>query len=201
MSAQPIDFYFDFSSPYGYLAAEGIDALARRHGRSVAWRPFLLGAVFKTTRSEPLLNIPLKGDYARRDIARSARALGIPFRLPEVFPFLSVAACRAFYWLAESDPERARELAQALYRRAFAEGGDISKPEAVAEAAEQVGIDRRALEAALQDPAVKDRLRQAVEAAIAAGVFGSPFLVVDGEPFWGHDRLDAVERWLETGGW
>lgn len=201
MVARPIDFYFDFSSPYGYLAAERIEALAERHGRSVAWRPFLLGAVFKTTRSEPLLNIPLKGDYARRDIARSARALGLAFQLPEVFPFMSVAACRAFYWLADNEPQQARALALALYRRAFAEGSDISNAEAVVEVAETLGIERRALEPALQDPAVKDRLREAVEAAMAAGVFGSPFLVVDGEPFWGHDRLDAVERWLDTGGW
>lgn len=201
MPARPIDFYFDFSSPYGYLAAERIDALAERHGRSVAWRPFLLGAVFKKTGTEPLLGIPLKGDYSRRDMERSARALGIPFRLPDRFPFLSVAACRAFYWLVDAEPEQARRLALALYRRAFAEGGDISSAEAVLETAAALGIERAALEAALQDPAVKDRLRREVEAAIGAGVFGSPFIVVDGEPFWGHDRLETAERWLETGGW
>ncbi|SMF21556.1 2-hydroxychromene-2-carboxylate isomerase [Tistlia consotensis] len=199
--AAPIDFYFDFSSPYGYLASERIDALAARHGRSVVWRPFLLGAVFKTTRTEPLLNIPLKGDYARRDIERSARALGVPYRLPESFPFLSVAACRAFYWLAGERPDLARDLAQALYRRAFAEGGDISRADSVVAVAEGLGVERPALEAALQDAEVKDRLRREVEAAVATGVFGSPFMVVDGEPFWGNDRLDAVERWLETGGW
>ncbi|MEX2628848.1 MAG: 2-hydroxychromene-2-carboxylate isomerase [Tistlia sp.] len=201
MTAQPIAFYFDFSSPYGYLAAERIDALAERHGRAVAWRPFLLGAVFKTTRTEPLLGIPLKGDYARRDIERSARGLGLPFRLPETFPFLSVAACRAFYWLLDEEPERAHALALALYRRAFAEGGDISRAQTVIEVAEALGVSRAALEAALQDPAVKERLRSEVQAAIAAGVFGSPFMVVDGEPFWGHDRLADVERWLESGGW
>lgn len=199
--AAAIDFYFDFSSPYGYLASERIDALAARHGRPVAWRPFLLGAVFKTTRTEPLLGIPLKGDYARRDMERSARDLGIPFRFPETFPFLSVAACRAFYWLADERPEEAHALAQALYRRAFAEGREISSPETVVQVAERLGVDRQALEAALQDPVVKERLRREVEDAIGAGVFGSPFVVVDGEPFWGHDRLDAVERWLDTGGW
>lgn len=201
MTTAAIDFYFDFSSPYGYLASERIDALAARQGRRVAWRPFLLGAVFKTTGSEPLLTIPMKGDYARRDIERAARGLGVPLTWPASFPFLSVAACRAFYWLADSDAEKARDLAQALYRRAFGDGEDISKPEAVVAAGEAIGVDPAALGAALGDPAVKERLRHEVDAAIAAGVFGSPFVVVDGEPFWGHDRLDAAERWLETGGW
>ena len=103
----PIDFYFDFSSPYGYLAAEQIDDLAAKHGREVAWRPILLGAVFPQTGSQPLLNIPLKGDYARRDIERSARLLGISFQIPPGFPFMSVAACRAFYWLHDQDPAKA----------------------------------------------------------------------------------------------
>src|SRR3546814_12790894 len=90
----PIDFYFDFSSPYGYLAAEQVDALAARHGRGVAWRPILLGVVFQQTGGQPLLNIPLKGGYARHALARSARLLGLPFRLPAGFPFLSCSEAR-----------------------------------------------------------------------------------------------------------
>lgn len=199
--AAPVDFYFDFSSPYGYLAAQRIDALAARHGREVAWRPMLLGAVFKTTGAEPLVKVPLKREYADRDLRRSARLLGVPFTLPPGFPFASVAACRAYYWLAERDPGRATELARALYRAAFAEGRDISGAEAVAEAAAGLGVERMALLDALQEPRVKERLRAEVEAAIERGVFGSPFVFVDGEPFWGHDRLDHVERWLATGGW
>ena len=92
----PIDFYFDFSSPYGYLASRRIDALAAKHGRTVNWRPHLIGAAFKATGSQPLLNIPMKGDYARIDIPRAARMHGVPFVMPERFPFLSVAAARAF---------------------------------------------------------------------------------------------------------
>ena len=84
--AAPIEFYFDFSSPYGYLAAQRIDEVAEEYKRTVDWKPFLLGVVFKTTGSVPLLNIPLKGDYARRDLARSARLFEIPFTLPKKFP-------------------------------------------------------------------------------------------------------------------
>jgi len=199
--AAPIDFYFDFSSPYGYLAAHVIDDLAARHGRTVAWRPMLLGAVFKVSGQQPLLNIPLKGDYAKRDLPRTARLLGLPFTMPEQFPFMSVAACRAFYWLVDEDPAAARALALALYDRAFAEGQAIAQAPDVAAVAASLGLDPETVRAALQDPAVKDRLRTEVDAAIERGVFGSPFIFVDDEPFWGVDHLSQVERWLETGGW
>lgn len=197
----PIDFYFDFSSPYGYLAAKQIDAVAGRYGRSVTWRPHLIGAVFPTTGSKPLLDIPLKGEYARRDLPRTARRLGIPFRLPAQFPFLSVAAGRAFYWLSDRDSVKARELAVALYDRAFGEGKEISSAESVIAVAASLDIDADALSAALKDPAVKERLKSEVNAAIERGVFGSPYIVVDGEPFWGHDKLEEVGLWLEKGGW
>jgi 2-hydroxychromene-2-carboxylate isomerase len=199
--SDPIDFYFDFSSPYGYLAAKQIDGIAERHGRRVTWRPHLIGAVFPTTGSKPLLDIPLKGDYARRDLPRTARRLGIPFQLPTPFPFMSVAAARGFYWLSDSDPATAKELAMALYDRAFGDGGEISSAEAVIAVASGLGIDADELRAALNESAVKARLKAEVNAAIERGVFGSPYIVVDGEPFWGHDKLAEIDSWLETGGW
>jgi 2-hydroxychromene-2-carboxylate isomerase len=101
--AESIDFYFDFSSPYGYFAAEKIDEIAARHARSVVWRPILLGAVFKITGQQPLPSIPLKSDYAKRDLERCARLFGLPFRIPSTFPIAGTAPSRAFYWLA--DPE------------------------------------------------------------------------------------------------
>ena len=199
--AAPIDFYFDFSSPYGYLAAQSIDVRAARHGRTVVWRPFLLGIVFKLTGSEPLLGMPMKGDYAAHDLKRAARRIGVPFMLPEPFPFMSVAASRAFYALADEDPTAAKGLAKALYHAAFGEGLDITSSEAVVAVAESLGLDGGRLGQALKDTALKERLRGEVQAAIDAGVFGSPFFLIDGEPFWGHDRLDDLEKWLETGGW
>jgi len=199
--AKPIDFYFDFSSPYGYLAAQRIDEIGEEHGREVAWRPFLLGVVFKTTGAQPLLGVPLKGDYARRDLPRSARLMDIPFTLPKPFPFMSVSACRATYWLSETDPAAGKALAQALYRAAFAEGRSIADPPAVAAVAADLGLDRDEVLAAMQNPRIKDLLKREVDAALRKGVFGSPFIIVDGEPFWGYDRLDDVSVWLETGGW
>lgn len=200
MSANPIDFYFDFSSPYGYLAAQKIDALAAKYGRAVNWRPTLLGVVFKQTGAAPLTEVPVKGPYSKRDFARSARFHGIEFRMPPVFPIPSQAPARMVLWAREKDPAAAAALAKALYRAFFLDGLDISKADVAADVAGRAGFDAAAARAAVDDPAIKDALKREVESAIAAGVFGSPFVVVDGEPFWGLDRFDQIERWLATGG-
>jgi len=199
--ANPIDFYFDFSSPYGYFASSRIDALAAKYDRGVIWRPILLGVVFKITGQQPLPTIPLKGSYAQHDLVRSARLFGVPYKPPSKFPVSGTAPSRAFYWVGDKDPALAKKLAQALYHAYFAEDRDISNPEVTANVATRLGIDRDQLLQALNDPAVKERLKTEVDAAIERGVFGSPFIVVDKEPFWGSDRLDQVEKWLATGGW
>jgi 2-hydroxychromene-2-carboxylate isomerase len=197
----PIDFYFEFASPYGYLASLRIDAIAAAHGREVVWRPIMLGAALKLTGSQPNVNAPLKGDYLRRDVARFARLLDVPLTFPPVLPMNSLAASRAYWWLFEQDEDLAKGLAQAIYHAHWGEGRDLSSPEAVAEVAETLGIDRQELLAAVQDPRIKARLKEETDRSIARGVFGSPFVFVDDEPFWGADRLDQVERWLATGGW
>lgn len=199
--AKPIEFYFDFSSPYGYLAAQRIDEIGAENKREVSWRPFLLGAVFKTTGGQPLLGIPMKGDYALRDLLRSARLMDIPIAVPKNFPFMSVSACRATYWLSEKDPEAGKVLALALYRAAFAENRNIANPQGVAEVAADLGHDPDEVIAAVQDPRIKDLLKREVDAAIDKGVFGSPYFIIDGEPFWGYDRLEDIGVWLESGGW
>ena len=199
--ATPIDFYFDFSSPYGYFAATKIEELAAKHGRAVTWRPILLGAVFKLNGQQPLTTIPLKGSYAAHDLARSARLFKVPFRLPTKFPVSGTAPSRAFYWLGDRDPAAAKKLALALYHAYFAEDRDISNPEVTGNVAAKLGVDKAELAHALNDAAVKERLRIEVDAAIERGVFGSPYVVVDGEPFWGSDRLDQIDRWMTTGGW
>ena len=197
----PIDFYFDFSSPYGYLAALSIDPLGAEQGREVRWRPFLLGALFKATGSQPLLDIPLKGPYARHDLERTARRLAVPFVIPDPFPFASVAACRAFYYLDDRAPDLAKDLAKALFHEAFGMGRDIGPANRVIEVAAGLGIDEDELAAALGDPSLKARLRQEVAAAEAAEVFGSPFFIADGEAFWGQDRMADLAEWLKRGGW
>jgi len=196
----PIDFYFDFSSPYGYLASTRINALAAHHQRRVNWRPILLGPMFKVAGTAPLVGVPLKGPYAVRDFARSARFLSVPYKQPDPFPTGTQNAARAFYWINDRDPVKACRFAAACYATYFGQGIDITPAETVADIAASLGEDRAATLAAMADPVVKDRLKNEVEAALAKGVFGSPYIIVDGEPFWGNDRLEQVDAWLTTGG-
>jgi 2-hydroxychromene-2-carboxylate isomerase len=200
-AAAPVDFYFEFSSPYGYIASELAEDLERRLGRPLRWRPILLGPIFKVTGQAPLTNIPLKGDYARRDFARIARMHGVDYRHPERFPIGTVGACRAFYALDERDPQAARRLARSLYRAYFVENRDIGDAASMLAVAKEAGLDAGALGAAIDDPRLKERVKGEVDAAIAAGVFGSPFFVADGEPFWGVDRIPMLEEWVRKGGW
>lgn len=195
----PIDFYFDFTSPYSYLASERIEAIAERHGRTVAFRPTLLGAVFRISGQRPLTEIPIKGDYSRRDFERSARFLGIEFRLPEPFPVSTVQAARACLVLQGEEPGLAPAFIHAVFRAYFVHGRSISEPEVVRSTLAEVGADADSVLAATARPDVKDALKAAVERSIARGVFGAPFIIVDDEPFWGSDRLPHVERWLAEG--
>ena len=199
--AAPIEFWFDFSSPYGYLASHRIEALAAKHGRAVDWHPMLLGAAFKQSGMAPLTQIPLKGDYSKRDFDRSARFHGVgDFRMPANFPIPSQAAARIALWTKARDPALAVKAIKALYRAYFFEGLDISNPDVAADVAARAGVDRAGARAAVDDPAIKDALKREVDTAIGRGVFGSPFVFVDDEPFWGLDRFDQIDRWLATGG-
>jgi 2-hydroxychromene-2-carboxylate isomerase len=197
----PIDFYFDFSSPYGFLASELIADLASRHGRAVNWHPILLGVLFRETGMAPLTEIPLKGDYSKRDFARSARFHGIEgFRMPSRFPIAAQAPSRIVLALRDRDPPVAVLVAKAMFRAYFTADRDISDPDTAADIAARAGANRAAMRAAIDDPAIKDALRREVADALATGVFGSPFVVADGEPFWGLDRFPQLERWLANGG-
>ena len=196
--ANPIEFFFDFSSPYGYFASTQIEALAGKHGRDVQWRPFLMGATLKLMNLPPNVEIPLKGDYARHDFDRTARWFGVPFRTPDPFPVATVAACRAFYWVDAQDPKRAKEVAMTLYKAYFVEGVNISDAENVVKVGASIGLDPDALRAGVAEPAVKERLKAVTDEAARRNIFGSPFVV--GEPFWGTDRLPQVEKWLANGG-
>ena len=200
--AAPIDFYFDFISPYGYLAAARIGEIGARYGRPVAWRPFLLGVtVLQVMGIKPLMETPLKSDYLVIDRPRMAKLLGVPLAIPDLDGVNGVAASRAFYWLAEEDEDAARALARRLLERLWVEGRDITDAGVVADEAAALGVSRETIEAALGDPRVKDLLRSAVDAAVARKVFGSPFFIVDGQPVWGVDRLWMVEHWLRHGSW
>lgn len=193
----PIEFWFDFASGYAYFAALEIETLAERHGRTVMWRPFTLGAAFKVTGAQGLSRTPLKGDYARHDWQRLARLKRVPFRIPDNHPRTGLAAIRAFYHVERTDADTAAKLAKRIIIGYFQDGLDTDDPNAIAAAAAPLGLDADALLAGIADPEVKLIARNHGQQAVARGVFGSPWIFVDGEPFWGSDRLPMVERWLE----
>ncbi|MCZ4282972.1 2-hydroxychromene-2-carboxylate isomerase [Kiloniella laminariae] len=200
--ARRIDFYFDFSSPYAYFAALEINVLGKKHDCEVRWHPILLGAVFKTTGAKPLLQMPLKGAYAQHDLERTARMKGLPFCLPASVPFVSLAASRLFYWIAEEqDVALAQSFARNVFKAGYQMGMDISAPVVISDIAVALGVSRDQVEEALTSPVVKTRLREEVTAAEEQGVFGSPFFLVEGEAFWGYDRLQMLDDWLSRGGW
>ncbi|MEK9661700.1 MAG: 2-hydroxychromene-2-carboxylate isomerase [Alphaproteobacteria bacterium] len=202
MAGAPLPIYYDFNSPYGYIGAHLITDLAARHGRTVDWHPTLLGAIFKVTGSGPLPNVPLKGEYSKRDFARSAGMYGLPYAMPAEHPFSPVAASRAVIWAkGEGGEDAARRMTLALYDAVWADGKSIAGAEATADVAAAAGFDRDAVLAGVNDGDVKAALMADVEDAISKGVFGSPFVLVDGEPFWGVDRFTMIEKWLKTGGW
>ncbi|RAU22896.1 2-hydroxychromene-2-carboxylate isomerase [Paramagnetospirillum kuznetsovii] len=196
-----ISFYFDFSSPYAYFAALQADDLAWRSGREVAWKAIMIGSAFRASGNKPLVDQPIKGAYARHDWERVARLINAPYRMPDRFPVASLAPSRAFWWLADRDQALAQRFAKAVFHAYFAEGEDISDLALVVQLGRTVGIDPAALEAAAQDAVWKQRLKDETETAIEQGVFGSPFFVVDGEGFWGADRMAMVEDWAKRGGW
>lgn len=196
----PIDFYFDFSSPYAYIANEWVDALAARHGRTVRRSAILLGVTFGAAELKSPVSYPIKRDYCLRDFMRSARFERVPFVQPEAFPIPTQNAARVFWWLHDTRGEAAAaDWARAGFRAYFTRGVALDDPVALKALAAGAGLDAEAAQRAWSDPAWKQRLKRANDEAIAAGVFGAPHVVVDGEPFWGNDRKPQIEQWLAGG--
>jgi 2-hydroxychromene-2-carboxylate isomerase len=196
---QPVEFYFDFSSPYSYIASEWVEAVAARHGRTVRWRAILLGATFQAAELRSPVSYPLKREYSLADFARSARFEGVPYVTPPGFPIPTQNAARVFWWLESQDPVRAVAWARAGLRAYFTRGVPLNEPQALRGLCAESGIDADAAEAAWNDPVWKARLKAENDRAVAAGIFGAPTIVIDGEVFWGNDRKPQVERWLSQG--
>jgi 2-hydroxychromene-2-carboxylate isomerase len=198
--ASAIDFYFDFSSPYSYIASEEIEALTDRTGNELRWRPLLLGAVFKVSGGVPLTEgYGPKAKYSVRDFARAAAFVGVPYRHPSTFPIGAVSAARAVLWLQREHPDQLGPFIHAVYRAFFVADRNVADTAVVLDLARQLGIDEKRLAVGIQEDAIKSALRTEVEQAIARGVFGAPTVFVDSEMFWGHDRLTHIERWVTTG--
>lgn len=202
-TGHPVEFYFDFISPFGYFASLRIDELARRHGREVEWTSMLVGvSILKVMGIPPIVDLPLKGPYIINDAKRYARQHQIAFERSSTDPTSRpVEAGRTFAWAKEIDPIAAKRLAGLIFRSYFALCLDISKDSVLRMCVEEAGLSWHAYETARAAGSPTELLRSNVDDSIQRGVFGSPFFIIDGEPFFGLEKLPLVEDWLSTGGW
>ncbi|HZV94105.1 MAG TPA: DsbA family protein, partial [Caldimonas sp.] len=152
MSGAAIDFYFDFSSPYSYVASEWIGPLASKHGREVRWHAILLGVTFQAAELKSPVSHPIKREYSLHDFARSARFAGVPYAQPARFPIATQNAARVFWWLAGSDAARATQWAHDAFRAYFTRGVDLSDPAALKALAAASGLDVAQAETVWNDP-------------------------------------------------
>jgi len=196
---EAIEFWFDLGSPYAYIAHRRMAEIRQRTGRPVVWRVFMLGIAFKATGSAPLLDIPLKANYARHDLRRLADYYGAPFQLSPDAPTNTLTAARAFTALRRDSIEMAETFAATCFDAAFASGRDLADKDVLRECLAESGNAETTLEAT-KDPAVKKALIDSGDEAVSKGVFGAPFFFFRDEPFWGTDRIDMLIARV-TGDW
>jgi len=189
-----LEFFYDFVSPYSYLASTRVEAVAARTGAALRWRPFLLGGVLKATDNKAPADTPAKYAHLKVDTARWAKRLGVPFAFPRAHPFSTVLAMRCA--LAAEKQGKLIPFTHAAFRAAWAEDRDLTKPEVLAGVASSVGLDGPALVATAPD--FKAALVANTEEAVRRGTFGAPTFFVGDELFVGNDRLDFVEEALRS---
>ncbi|PTL84692.1 2-hydroxychromene-2-carboxylate isomerase [Vitiosangium sp. GDMCC 1.1324] len=194
MNRAPLRFFFDYISPYAYLAWTQLPALAERHGRSVELVPVLFAGVLNALGTTGPAEVRQKRFYIYKHTLRIAHELGVPFVMPAAHPFNPLLALRVT--AAVQDAEARRRLVTALYSAVWAGGGGLVEPERVGAVVTSVGLDAQAVLAAAQTPAVKDQVRRNTEELLALDGFGVPTIVADGELFFGVDSLSHLERFL-----
>lgn len=190
---EPIRFYFDFGSPYAYFALKPLRTLAAKYDREIALRPVILWAVFKAQGLSDPMAADARKSYMLADMARSADYFGVPFQLPVNFRKSTHRASRLYYSLVEERPELGMAVATAIFESAFVRGADITDPEAIAEVQAAAECDRTLLGAKIESATGRNRLQEAVDSAVRDGALGSPFFIVDGEGFFGADRLSQID--------
>lgn len=190
-----LEFFFDVSSPWTYLAFHRIEAFATDAGAEIVWKPFLVGGVFNKVnpsvyqrRENP---IPAKDAYYKKDMADWARYEGVELISPSVFPLNSVRPMRGCF--VALDQGRLPAYARGCFEAYWRDDQDISQPELLAAIAAKAGMDPQDFLAVIQQDAVKQKLFDVTDEAIARGVFGSPTFFLDGDDmYFGNDRLELI---------
>lgn len=189
-----MDFYFDYISPYAYIGWTQIHTLATKHGRTVKPIPILFGALLNESGRLGPAETPLMRRWVGKNILRKCHELGIPLAAPATHPFNPLLALRVT--ALDMTDEQRHQLIDLLFQATWASSQDVTAPEVVGTLLEQVGLDSEAGFAQVQQPNIKERIKQNTTQAIEAGAFGVPTVVVDGELFWGHDDFLYLEKFL-----
>lgn len=193
--SKTIECYFDFGSPATYLAWTQLPEMAARHNARLVWRPMLLGALFKATGNQsPAMN-PAKGRYMLIDFQRYARHYGVPMKFNPFFPINTMTLMRGAVALLED--ARFDDYLTTVFNAIWVDEQNMGQPEVVAAVLEKAGFDAHALLAQCSEDAVKEKLKANTEEAAARGAFGAPTVYVDGEMFFGQDRLPMIEKALQ----
>ena len=197
-----IEFFFDCSSPWTYLAFHNIERLAQEFDATIVWRPILVGGIFNTVNPSVYASrenaVPLKQAYARKDMQDWARLAGIRIVYPPtVFPVNSVKAMRGCLWL---EPQgKLTAFARAAFEAYWGADQDISRDDVLGELCRKVGVDAAQLFAGIAQPAIKDGLRANTDEVMRRGGFGSPTMFVDGtDMYFGNDRLPLIREALRA---
>ncbi len=189
-----LEFFFDYASTYSYLAHREVERVAAAHDAELVFRPMVLGFVFKATGNSMPASVPAKAAYMTHDVRRWARHLGLPFKMPSVFPVNTIRALRVAVAALEEGTFAAYH--HAVMEGYWAEDQDIGDAETLAAVASRAGLDGGRLVARAEEAAMKTGLKANTDDAIARGVFGAPTFFVGDQMFWGNDRLHFVAEAL-----
>ena len=192
MSKQ-VEFYFDFGSPYSYLAYHQLPKIAQAKGATVVWRPMLLGGVFQATGNHSPVEVPLKGAHLQTDLQRWAKQFGVRFTMNPFFPINTLPLMRGATALQIKGGDDFERYLAAIFGAMFETPRNLAQPEEIGKVLHAAGFDPGQFLAMINDQGVKDKLKQDTADAVARGVFGAPTFFVGSEMFWGQDRLHFVE--------
>ena len=194
--ARELEFFFDYGSPFSYLADSQLKGLAERTGARVIYRPMLLGGVFKETGNSSPIAIEAKRKYSNIDLARWAKHYGVAALHNAHFPINTIRLMRGA--IAAEHLGVFPAYHRAIYDAFWRDGLNLGDAAVVREVLQRAGLDAERIAAASEEPAVKDALRVSTETAVARGAFGAPTFFVGDQMFWGNDRLMFVEQALSA---
>lgn len=191
-----VDFYYDYISPASYLAWTQLADICKRNNASINYKPVFLGGILKANASNSPVLIPAKWEWMKADFLRYAEYYNVPYQLNPHFIFSTLNALRGAIWALSNNQIEAYN--QVMFNAAWVEGKDLSDKKVLVEILEGAGINSADVLKAIANLEIKSALIQSTEDAVKLGIFGAPSMIIDGEMFFGQDRLIWVERALSS---